>query len=1372
MKKKLLINKAVSLIFIMSMIVMTLMPALNNNSTVVSASSENTKEHKRTIKITVAEPTFKAYKEYQIAKIENYNSTDEPSAPMLPVKTFSLAIPMGAEVKNIKATHSKKRDLKGNFDIFPAQNPVPISKSSQAQFTPKDPSIYSSSKQFPGKLFEYAGEGNLRDQRILSVNVYPLQYNPAGKKLTFYENIEIEVTYIYDKTRFIGSEKTNSDEFASMAKKIVSNPEDVEMSSVVTEEATGLLPLENVEHVIITSDALKAEFQILADHKISRGVSSKVVTLEETISAYEGIDDQEKIRNFIKDARVSWDTIWVLLGGDTNVIPHRLAYNTYYRSEYIPADLYYSDLDGSWDADGDLIYGETTDDVDLYPDVFVGRAPVDTTGEANTFVGKTITYESGPSGYETSALFLAEYLDTSTDGGETKDMIEGESIPSNFSVTNLYSSLGNLSHDSAVTELNKGYGIVNHIGHANYYVLSIGSGGLDNTDMDSLNNFQKSSVFYSEGCWSNALDRNSVAEHFILNPNGGGIAYVGNSRYGWYSPGSPGYGPSDRFDRAFFDSLFNKGIYDIGMTFADSKAVYRSSSTYNSVYRYLQFSLNLLGDPETTIWTVSTPEPPALSVIAESPDKVNIDTSFVVNAIISNSGTEMATGVGVGIDLPTGLSTADPINYIIGNLGGKESELVSWNISVGSNPGVYDITVNASIPSISFASDTITVEVVLPDFTKPTITLEYPSDNAEVEDDDTVTFQYIPTDESGIASCELVIGGEIYGRNYEIVNGATNEFAISWLDAGEHFWRVSCVDDSLQMNEKSSEERALIVKDVTPPMDGYIDIMDMGAGSANGGYTSDNMPDLYLGAYGANYMALSCDNVAFSGWIDFPEDKYYYIYSHFNLETGPGCTAGDGPKTVYVKFKDEAGNVEDSVNDTTILDTTAPVITTITGDVSGTTGDKLEISLTAFDAGEIAAAVIYIDGDEGIVMGKGVVGNTFMYSYTVPAGSVAPHTYYVEVYDVVENSSYSPGTGTYIITVTDDDAPFATAIADPQSVLVSETVIFDASRSSDNIGIASYSWDFGDGTTGSGVTTAHTYNSPGSIMATLTVTDNAGMTATDTVEITVIPDTNQPPVADAGPNQTVNDTDGDTKETVFLDGSGSEDSDGSIVSYKWFEDMDTNPICTSVLPECECECILSVGAHTITLVVADNDGVTDTDEVIITVNPNQPPIANAGEDQISFVGATVSFNGSSSTDLDGSINTYNWNFGDGGTGTGTLPTHIYSSAGTYTAMLTVTDNGGASVSDTVIVQVNATDVVAVTKAQFDSKKKVLIVQATSSAGDEAELVVQGFGLMSYNADRNLFTLTTYCTENPVNITVSSDLGGSTKIAVTNKFKER
>src|SRR6185436_14442760 len=84
---------------------------------------------------------------------------------------------------------------------------------------------------------------------------------------------------------------------------------------------------------------------------------------------------------------------------------------------------------------------------------------------------------------------------------------------------------------------------------------------------------------------------------------------------------------------------------------------------------------------------------------------------------------------------------------------------------------------------------------------------------------------------------------------------------------------------------------------------------------------------------------------------------------------------------------------------------------------------------------------------------------------------------------------------------------------------------------------------------------------------------------------------------------------------------------------------------------------------------------------------NQPPVANAGLDQTANVGTAVTFNGSGSSDPDGTITSYAWDFGDGTSGTGSIVTHTYSASGTETVTLTVTDNSGARTSDVAFVNV-------------------------------------------------------------------------------------
>ncbi len=162
------------------------------------------------------------------------------------------------------------------------------------------------------------------------------------------------------------------------------------------------------------------------------------------------------------------------------------------------------------------------------------------------------------------------------------------------------------------------------------------------------------------------------------------------------------------------------------------------------------------------------------------------------------------------------------------------------------------------------------------------------------------------------------------------------------------------------------------------------------------------------------------------------------------------------------------------------------------------------------------------------------------------------------------------------------------------------------------------------------------------------------------------------------------DDDASGDEAVILDGSGSSDPDGTIVSYEWREGgtlIATGPTPTVTL---------GVGTHTVDLTVTDNGGAAASDAVVVTVNPNQPPTASF---TYTTSGLTVDVNGSGSSDPDGTITSYSWDWGDGSpVASGVTASHTYGEAGTYTVSLTVTDNGGAtgSTSRSVTVTVGPT----------------------------------------------------------------------------------
>ncbi len=310
----------------------------------------------------------------------------------------------------------------------------------------------------------------------------------------------------------------------------------------------------------------------------------------------------------------------------------------------------------------------------MYADLFIGRAPVDNTTEATRFVAKTLTYQGAtgagapPTDYQEKALFLAEVLwDTPyTDGGICKDMIDDESMPPEFDPINkLYETNGLLSKSRTISEMNAGRNIVNHMGHANYNVLSIGSGALYGSDFDNLANGSRYGIFYSIGCWAAALDYDAVAEHWVHAAHAG-VAFVGNSRYGWGSPGNPGSGTSDQFDREFFRQLFNEGLDRIGATHAAHKDAMVGLAQTGDYYRYCLYELNLLGDPEMTVWTAEPGsatanhaseaplgEHPFVVTVMRSGEPVGGAMVHLSNAEVSETALTGSDGVAVLSPAPT-----------------------------------------------------------------------------------------------------------------------------------------------------------------------------------------------------------------------------------------------------------------------------------------------------------------------------------------------------------------------------------------------------------------------------------------------------------------------------------------------------------------------------------------------------------------------------------------------------------------------------------------------------------------------------------------------------------------------------------------------
>ncbi|MBK8756846.1 MAG: PKD domain-containing protein [Actinomycetales bacterium] len=289
-------------------------------------------------------------------------------------------------------------------------------------------------------------------------------------------------------------------------------------------------------------------------------------------------------------------------------------------------------------------------------------------------------------------------------------------------------------------------------------------------------------------------------------------------------------------------------------------------------------------------------------------------------------------------------------------------------------------------------------------------------------------------------------------------------------------------------------------------------------------------------------------------------------------------------------------------------------------------------------------------------------------------GVTAVHTYATD------------GQYTVTLTVTDDLGATAstTGLADASNQLPAATftantqqtsLSVDASASFDADGtIASYSWDFGDGTPAqTGVTATHVYAVAGSYTVTLTVTDDLGAVSTASQ---VIATDNKAPVAAF--------TATGSPQHVAVDASASHDEDGTVTAYSW----DFGDGTASVSGVTAAHDYAAAGTYQVTLTVTDDLGATATSTQAVTVESiNQLPTADF---TVSGGELVMGYDGSSSSDPDGSIVGYAWTFGDGTTGTGPVVSKTYTAPGNYQVTLTVTDNRGGIATKTSTVWVTGT----------------------------------------------------------------------------------
>ncbi|MCK5635941.1 MAG: DUF1565 domain-containing protein [Thermoplasmatales archaeon] len=432
---------------------------------------------------------------------------------------------------------------------------------------------------------------------------------------------------------------------------------------------------DNYEYVIITNEYLEnSDFQRLIQHK-SQYLTATIVTTEDILSNpdfevngkygdatnttngnhwipngkevtknFTRFDEtQPRIRNFLRFAYDEWQTKYVLLGGDVQIIPARkLRINeTWWYTgtqliwtfAHIRSDLYYAALDGTWNDDFDEFFGEASeysvdDEADFIAELYIGRAPVDDKRDVKTFVDKVISFETSEK--PENMLFHQAGLNQINDPDSS---VIPENcylhVPDHYVVYKLYQIHTTIDPDKYARHWQDPDKLI---------VLQVGSGGSSYYYMerrvagdvlftcDDIKKFDNTflPVHMSISCNSGnfGLDHDCLAENMLLYPNAGPSACIFNSFFGVVSEDDAHKYSGEFIEQQFYE-IFQNGTDRLGEIVTKSKYHFLDDAMNDLLYRWCYYTVYLLGDPETPLFDVRNEIP----II----DEVFVDDGFNEN---------------------------------------------------------------------------------------------------------------------------------------------------------------------------------------------------------------------------------------------------------------------------------------------------------------------------------------------------------------------------------------------------------------------------------------------------------------------------------------------------------------------------------------------------------------------------------------------------------------------------------------------------------------------------------------------------------------------------------------------------------------------
>lgn len=569
-----------------------------------------------------------------------FGSIGEPSVP---VKTLRISVPYNAV--NIKLSYSLTKDC----DIR-LTSPVHLNVNEFG-----DSTEYFKGSKFPLENAVIDNIGYVDGiNKIVTICLCPVSLNLDSNVLTFYSNVSASLTwdtctdFTNETIKPIVSYATDKKEQVYRLPGLV-NPDDVEKNKPLLPKKTKSGSIEEARYIIVCPEEFCNDLERLAAYRRLKGYTTKVFAIEDILAdpkyaegdVISGInDDAGKLRAFLTDAYTNRGTRYVLLAGKYPAMPIRYGYSSdpkINRHNGVPTDLYFSELNSSWNTTNSGVYGTSDDNLDYHPEIHIGRIPFSNISEIHDFIDKLKIYEHNPGMGDSN--YLSHGFITRQDNGLMSDNHFKEkwfvSLKEFYNGNNLREIISTNDYplgQDVINELNStNYGFLSFVGHGSPYGVAVNKIGGDVYDVLGLENQYSASKYepknglnnltnknfpswsYSVSCETMPFDSHpddnsniygynvikNFGESYVLGKDYGGVLFLGHTRESKCVDG-------EKLLKAFFENL--KRMYadylgedgpEFPITAGEAMSKLRTTS---GVFHEGRLSHNLLGDPVTPLW--------------------------------------------------------------------------------------------------------------------------------------------------------------------------------------------------------------------------------------------------------------------------------------------------------------------------------------------------------------------------------------------------------------------------------------------------------------------------------------------------------------------------------------------------------------------------------------------------------------------------------------------------------------------------------------------------------------------------------------------------------------------------------------------------